>query len=252
MTDFCKIYCAGSVKAPYQWITSTPIGINRLVYVNGGEGGYIKDGVMIPFVKDRLYFIPGNAHFINTYTSYESDEARLDHGYVNFELIPPIVTNDVFGIDPYEDEDIGAATRVFRSLCAECSAKNDFPSLSRANQRYLKSTTIFLVDRIVEKFNCEVVDDKAIILALRMMHENLSKPQSVSDIAEACLLSPDGFIRRFKKKVGETPYTYLKKLRVRTAQNMRLMGVRLNEIAEKCGYADSSALLHAIESIEGK
>jgi AraC-like DNA-binding protein len=252
MTDFCKIYCAGSVKAPYQWITSTPIGINRLVYINGGEGGYVKEGVEIPFVKDMLYFIPGNAHFINTYTSYATDDARLDHAYVNFELIPPVITNEVICVDPNEDEDIKAATEVFRTLCRECSAKDDFPSLSRPSQKYLKSTTIFLLDRIIEKFGCEVVNDKVIIRALRLMHENVGKHRTVSDIAAECFLSPDGFIRKFKRAVGETPYTYLKKLRVRTAQNMRFSGMKLNEIADKCGYADSSALIHAIESVEGK
>lgn len=250
MTDFCKIYCAGSVKAPYQWITSTPIGINRLIYINGGDGGYVDDGVKIPFIKDKLYFIPGNANFINTYTSYETDEARLDHAYVNFELIPPVITNDVFCIDPYEDEDTRAAIQVFRALCNECTAKDDFPSLSRGSQKYLKSTTIFLLDRIIEKCNCEVMDDKVIIRALKIMHENLHKPLTVGEIAEACMLSPDGFIRKFKKTVGETPYTYLKKLRVRTAKNMRMLGVKLNVIADKCGYADSSSLLHAIESVE--
>ena len=39
---------------------------------------------------------------------------------------------------------------------------------------------------------------------------------------------------------------YLKKLKIRTEINMRNEGYSLNEIAEKCGYSDSSALLHAI------
>ena len=249
MSDFCKIYCAGSVKAPYEWITSTPIGINRLVYINGGDGGYVRGGVKFPFIKDRLYFIPGTANFINTYTSYENDEARLDHAYVNFELVPPIITNQVICVNPNEDEDIRAAIQVFKTLCTECSAKDDFPSLSRTNQKYLKNTTVFLLDRIIEKFDCEVVDDKEIIRALRLMHENLGKQQLIEDIAKECHLSPDGFIRRFKRKVGETPYSYLKKLKIRTAQNMRITGARLDEIADKCGYADPSSLLHAINSV---
>lgn len=250
MSDFCKVYCAGSVKAPYDWITSVPIGINRLVYINGGEGGYIIDGVEIPFKKDCLYLFPGNAYFVKTYSSYANDDIRVDHGYVNFELIPPIISSEVFCIDPGEDDGVRAATQVFKALCLQCTEKKEFENIGSVDQRYLKSTVVFFVNKFIEKYNCEVITDKMIIKSLRLMQENLGQKQSVSDIARACYLSTDGFIRKFKKEVGETPYTYLKKLKIRTAQNMRVAGVKLNEIAEKCGYADSSALLHAIESIE--
>jgi transcriptional regulator GlxA family with amidase domain len=50
--------------------------------------------------------------------------------------------------------------------------------------------------------------------------------------------------------MGETPYSYLKKLKIRTAQNMRMSGATLEEIAVKCGYSDSSSLLHAMAKKE--
>ena len=246
MSDFCKIYCAGSVKAPYDWITHSPIGISRLIYINGGEGGYIINNEKIPCKKDHLYLLP---YFVDTYSSYESDEKRFDHGYVNFEMIPPIISNEVFCLNPYKDSDTMVAVEVFKTLCKECSAKNDFPSLSPINQQYLRSTTIFLVDKIIEKFDCEVVKDKVIIKALRMMHENLDGHQTINHIAKECYLSTDGFIRRFKKVVGETPYSYLKKIRIFTAQNMRSAGISLNVIAEKCGYSDPCSLLHAMDGV---
>ena len=102
------------------------------------------------------------------------------------------------------------------------------------------------MDKITRTFGCEIVKDKVILNALKLMHENLGQKQLISEIAEKCYLSTNGFIRKFKKEVGETPYFYLKKLKIRTAQNMRMSGVTLEEIAEKCGYSDSSALLHAI------
>ena len=78
------------------------------------------------------------------------------------------------------------------------------------------------------------------------MHKHLDKKQHINEIAKSCFLSTNNFIRRFKKELGETPYSYFKKLKIRTATHMRLQGISLNEIAEKCGYSDSSALLHAI------
>jgi hypothetical protein len=59
MTNYCKIYYAGTRKAPYPeiWKTSVQCKINRLIYVNNGEGGYIKDDIKIPFKKNCLYLI---------------------------------------------------------------------------------------------------------------------------------------------------------------------------------------------------
>ena len=59
-------------------------------------------------------------------------------------------------------------------------------------------------------------------------------------------LSNEEFIRRFKNTLGVTPYTYLKQLKIRTATALRNEGMTLEEVAEKCGYSESAALLHAI------
>ena len=228
MSDFCKVYCSGSVKAPYDWVTSVPIGINRLVYINGGEGGYLKNEEKVPFKRDCLYLFPGNACFVKTYSSYETDDARLDHGYVNFELIPPILSDEVMYIDPAEDDEIQPAVEVFKTFCIKSTEKKMFENLSSADRKYLKSTVLFLVDRIIQKYDCEVIKDKTIIKALKLMQENIGTKQSIDDIAKECYLSTDGFIRKFKKEVGETPYSYLKKLKIRTAQNMRLSGMKFS------------------------
>ena len=246
MSDFCKVYCSGFVKAPDNWITSVPMGIGRLVYIHGGDGGYIENDIMVPFKKGALYLFPGNAYHVATYSSYQSNEQRVDHAYVNFELIPPILSKKVFCLDTF-DEETSSALEVFKTFCKQSSLNGDFVGLSESSQSFLKSTVIFLINKIVEKFNLKTITDKIIIHSLKLMHENLSNPKSINEIAKDSFLSPDGFIRKFKREIGETPYSYLKKLRIRTAQNMRLSGSNLNEIAEKCGYCDPSSLLHALK-----
>ena len=84
------------------------------------------------------------------------------------------------------------------------------------------------------------------------MHENLSTKISVSQLASNFNLTTEGFIKKFKKHIGVTPYSYLKNLRIRTALIMKKEGYLLSEIAEKCGYSDSSALLHAIANEDDK
>ena len=249
MSDYCKIYCSGSVKAPYDWITSVPIGINRLVLINEGEGGYIENDKSVPFEKGGLYLFTGNAHFISTYSSYETDEQRLDHSYVNFELVPPILSKTVYRLHYEDNPELKCVVETFKTFCIKSTLNQDYENLSEASQKFLKSIVIFLVDKIIETYKLETIKDQIIIQALKLMHENLGKQQNIADIAKSCYLSTDGFIRKFKNQIGETPYSYLKKLKVRTAQNMRSQGISLEKIAEKCGYSDASALLHSIKTV---
>lgn len=249
MSNFCKIYYAGTRKAPYPeiWKTSVQHDINRLIYVNDGEGGYIKDNVKIPFKKNCLYLITGFSHFIPTYSSYENENKRLNHSYANFEIIPPILSDEVICLDSFDDPKIKIAIEAFKTLCNHCTLNEDYEFIDDASKNFLKAIVEFLVVRICEKFNCEIVKDKQILNALHLMHKHINKKQLISDIAKSCFLSTNNFIKKFKKELGETPYSYLKKLKIRTAMHMRLQGISLSEIAEKCGYSEPSALLHAIK-----
>ena len=243
MSNFCKIYCAGSVKAPYDWITSAPNGIDRIIFINDGEGGYYLNDKKIPFKKGCLYFLPS---YVVTYTSYQTDQSRLDHAYVNFELVPPLLSKQVYCLDEF-DLETKSAVDCFKTFCKQCSFKNEYENLSEAGQQLLKSIVLFLMEKIIEKFNCQTIKDELIISALKLMHEGIDKRQTIADIAKTFYLTTEGFIRKFKRHVGETPYSYMKKLRIRTAQNMRQANATLEVIAEKCGYSDSSSLLHAIK-----
>ena len=104
------------------------------------------------------------------------------------------------------------------------------------------------MNKIINEEKCELITDSIIIESLNIMREKLSEKLSIEEIAKKFNLSTEGFIRKFKKYLGVTPYSYLKNLRVRTALVMRAEGHPLSEIAEKCGYSDPSALLHAISN----
>ena len=92
------------------------------------------------------------------------------------------------------------------------------------------------------------VKDPAITGALEYIHASLSQKITVQALAERVFLSEGGFIRKFTREVGMTPYAYLKKLRVQTALALKEEGYTYDTIASQTGYADASALLHAIGS----
>ena len=247
MGKYCKIQCLGLTKVPEKnWIVTAPRFMNRLIYMIGGEGGYIKNGKKIPFKKNYIYFIPGFAD-ISMYSSYEPLDNRMDHSYANFELLPPVVFNDVIEFDPTRDPNFFATLTLFKTICDNC-VDNQVVNLKKEELNLFKGIVIYLTETIVKSKDIKYVNDDAILKALDLMHKNISAGISISSIAKECRLTKDGFIRKFKKHIGETPYSYLKKLKIHTALNLRDSGFSLEEIADKCGYADATTLSHAISN----
>lgn len=245
MNHYCFIQCVGKGKVPDEnkWKNNVSRGINRLVYVIGGAGGYYLRGERYSFKKNHLYLLPAYEN-IPTWSSYDSMESRLDHSFVNFEMIPPVITKDVIEIDPHKDPMVNAAFSMFDKIAesTECRMYN----LKEDELYYLKATVVYIINKMIAECNVKMLDDKILISALEQMHKGISTDISIQDIAKKSFMSYDGFIRRFKNALGITPYTYLKQLRIRTATALRDEGATLEEAAEKCGYSDAAALLHAI------
>ena len=243
MNQYCFIQCLGKRRVPDKWYNTVSGGVNRLVYVNGGEGGYYLGGEKYHFKKGYLYLLPAYDD-IPTWSSYESYEKRLDHTYVNFELVPPVITKEVVEIDPHADVRLEAALGVLDSICDSIGCK--IVNLGNEELQYIKATVLYVVGKMIEGGHLKTLGDEALVLALEKMHKGISGDISIRDIASECFISYEGFIRKFSKTMGMTPYAYLKQLRIRTAAALRAEGATLEEAAERCGYSDSSSLLHAI------
>ena len=225
-----RIY--GSCTIGKEWRTTVEKSENRLYYIGGGSGGYIKNGKKIPFEIGKFYFLPAYAE-LETYT-----DDRLEHSYVNFGLIPPVISNDALSLE-IGDGILSNAAELFIGLC-----KKGNTSLSFSELELLRASVIYLSASAAEASGATVLEDEVVNKALGMIHSDLSV--SVRQLAEACYMSEDGFIRRFKRYMGKTPYEYVKLLRIRTAEQYKKSGATLAEIAEICGYSDASSLSHAM------
>ena len=248
MKRSCFISNCNQCTVPVNWLTTVGGGTNRLYYIEGGTGGYIENGKRIPFEKGKLYFIPSYS-CIPTYTD-END--RISHSYVNFKLTPPIVSRTVFCIDPHKDPKIEVALQAFREFCQPMfntrTHKPPFNAEEEQRMTMLKALTVYLTEQTVQANSEGVLTDDTVITALDIIHTSLAEMPSVAEIAAKCYMSTDGFIRKFTRIVGETPYSYIKNLKIRTALMLRSEGSTAAEAAIACGYSDASALLHAISS----
>lgn len=241
MNEQCELVVIGECTVPPDWIGLVKNSVNRLYYIHSGKGGYIKDGEKIEFIPGRMYLIPA----LSKIRTYAPPENRIRHTYADYELIPPLISNDVLSIDPYEDETVLSALKVFMSLCkTQETLKNEDKT------KYLEDTVVFLSKYIAEKNNSTLLRDKSIISALQIIHSKVKEKISVADVAEECHMSTEGFIRKFKAYIGETPYSYIKRLKIRAALKIKKSGASWSEAAESVGYSDTSTLLHAIKNEE--
>lgn len=230
-----SISAIGSTKVGKGWMNKANKGFNRMYYVNGGTGGYLENGRKIRFKHGALYFLPYYSNFV-LYTDLDDN---LDVTYIDFKLSTPVLSSNVYCVEHSASPIIELAIKTFRALC-------ETPNRGSVQLEYLKETVAFLVSEAVCAQPQVLIHDETVITALNIMHADISKKITVSDIAKKCFLSTDGLIRKFTKSVGDSPYSYLKKLRLQTAIAMKAEGLPLSQIAEECGYSDSSALLHAL------
>ena len=204
MNGVCEFYWIGRTVVPDKWNNRHDACVNRLYYIHSGKGGYIQGGEKFEYEPRKLYLLPAFAD-IHTYSSMTD---KIDHTYASYALIPPILTKNVLCIDPHEDRDIEAALNVFCVLAYRKLA--DYYETMKA---YLGDTVAYLSRRIAEKNDCSVLKDVALIKALNIMHSQIGCNLSIADIASECGFSTDGFIRKFKANMGQTPYSYMKDIK---------------------------------------
>ncbi|MDQ1815731.1 AraC family transcriptional regulator [Massilia sp. CCM 9210] len=84
--------------------------------------------------------------------------------------------------------------------------------------------------------------DERLALALRRIHENMTRPWTVAQLAKEAALSRSAFFERFSRAVGMAPMAYLLAWRMALAKDLlRRQEGGLAEVAERVGYASASA-----------
>lgn len=246
METIGRIICYGTSVAPANsWHCTEHIGINRLYFIHSGKGGYRHNGEKYPLLPNHLYFISYTVNF----APFSDPNDPIKHTYIDFELIPPFITNEIIHIKATDDAKLLSALSVFTAGGA-ISKHCDLSALhnDRAFFELCKTSVIYLVNQIAKNNNIQRISDDVVIKSLEIIHNGLRDKLSVKELAHKCYMSPDGFIRRFCRIVGTTPHAYIKNIRLRTARCLRESGMSVSQIANEVGYSDASSLLHALQN----
>jgi len=250
MESIGRVICYGYCKAPAStWHCTKHIGINRLYYIHSGTGGYILGGKEYKFHQKSLYYIPYTADF----TLFCDESDPIVHTYIDFELIPPIISDKVLSLDTTNGDILAVAISAFE-LGGRRTKKDhrDFSALYAVPPlwEFCKAAVIYLTGRITSANGVKEISDEIVVSAIEIMHTRINEDISVSFLAQSVYMNEDSFIRRFRKVVGTTPHAYLKNLRLRTALCLRDSGMSLAEVATQVGYSDSASLLHALKAYD--
>ena len=75
----------------------------------------------------------------------------------------------------------------------------------------------------------------------------------VSSLAETLCLSPRQFHRKIIALTGETPATYILKIRMKRACQLleSRPGMTIEEIAERCGFEHTTSFYHSFKKMYG-
>jgi AraC family transcriptional regulator len=88
--------------------------------------------------------------------------------------------------------------------------------------------------------------------ALELFETNFDRTIRLDDVADAVRMSKSHLSRAFSGSVGEPPARYLRRYRVKRAQEMMLSTRKsLSEIALNCGFADQSHLTRTFRRMVG-
>ena len=89
-------------------------------------------------------------------------------------------------------------------------------------------------------------------LALAYAKQNLHRPLSVEQLADAAHLSPRQFSRAFLAETGQSPARAIEKLRVETARALIEDGHGLEKVAAKAGFSDPERMRRAFHRAFGQ
>jgi transcriptional regulator GlxA family with amidase domain len=94
--------------------------------------------------------------------------------------------------------------------------------------------------------------DEAILSLQEHMERHYAKPITVAQLARIAGLEQRTLLRRFRSATGDSPITYLQRIRIEAARRqLELSGDNIDQIAWDVGYHDTSAFVRLFKKITG-
>lgn len=84
--------------------------------------------------------------------------------------------------------------------------------------------------------------DRQVARVVEFMSARFAEDLTLGELAAEACISVNHFVRRFRERIGVTPFTYLTRLRIDAARRMLMTSdLAISEISSLCGYANAGA-----------
>lgn len=215
----------------------------RIYYIHSGNCYFFHEGKKVRLTPGLLYLIP----FTTNFTPVSDENSPLDHSYIDFDLMPPIISRDIYSLDPAINKLTRLATDMFIQIAGNKPKTIYSPfDINAETLNLLTSSAALLIREMVELNNIRMPKDKVAISIMNELFAHIDSDISIDDLAKKHYMSPDAIIRNFKRTFDKTPYAFLRELRLRTASYLIRSGEKLDDVARATNYSSTSALLHAL------
>lgn len=201
---------------------------HHILYVEKGEGMFEVGG-------QKAILKEGTAVFIRkgTPSNYYAVGDTLQTGWITFDGVQIDSILEYFFAEDFSFLENESFRTLVQSIC-KLSTRNTPPAV----------LSMHVYDVIVSYFSMLETSKKQPVLlrAKKYVEENFERDLSVADIAEAVGISESLLFRLFRNEERSTPIDYLRRVRIRNAEQQLLSepNKKVSEISAQCGFSDAA------------
>lgn len=212
-----------------------------------GGGEYVfADGARVLVAPGQVALIPAAA----CYRVHAADGAPFAHYTVNFlgdaktfpAWIPPEKAHVLRPRDP----------EMYRSRFEELT--EIWLRMRSGYRMQARARLLQLLGDYLAESQARRVDPGAYsrtLPAKRMIEERYAEPITLAQLAKACGMCEGSFRRAFAAVYNQSPVAYLLNLRVERAKEMLLIGLSLEDAAQRTGFSDVNYFIRYFRKVTG-
>lgn len=203
-----------------------------------------RDGASIWWPGGRYPLPAGQVHLIPAYVRFScANDRPIDHLYAHFDLVglPPILQKQLLA-RPFSVPLSPTHRPLLTRYEAGHTPETDPLALCLTQSAIFESLSTMLTqlpaDSYAQLANFFTAPNP-LRPALQLVEQRLPSPLTVPEMASACNLSPDHFIRQFRKLMRQTPARYVLQRRLALAARRLLYSEdTIDQIALDHGFAN--------------
>ena len=214
--------------------------------ISGGLEYHFDDGEIIRLMPGEIALISANS----AYRVQTADNRPFEHYTINFlgnaDTFPEwIASMNMCVLHP---KDPAMYLARFDEL-AEGWKRMRTGYRMQTKARLLSLLSDFLTESMTQ--NVDPGAYNRTLPAKRMIETQFHEPLSISQLAKACGMCEGSFRRVFSAVYNQSPVQYLLNLRIEKAKELLLLGLSLNEAAQKTGFTDVNYFIRYFHKVSG-